>query len=137
MYQPTTDQITDYTAGDCWALAGVLNQMTGWQIVAVLPDYRGVIEPGNMASDWSHMAVIDPHGLILDIRGPQPVGLFLRRWAYHHCQAKIVHVSREAWDFECAAWGNEPVRVNSWSVVRRTARSMLDTLYPGVLVSSV
>lgn len=133
-YKPRLDLVVRYTEGDCWALAGALHDLTGWQVVAVIPDTPDAIPPGKFASDWYHMAVRTPDGRILDIQGATSETAFLTRWRYSTAAwqygtapGRLVNVSPAAWKFESDGWNDAPVFGQGWASVRNTARKVLDT----------
>lgn len=105
---PITDEVwfTDdpyvikyFTQGQCNALAWEIHKLTGWEIGLLSdekvgqPDYAG------------HLFVIDPSGLIIDIRGRMHLANFKEFWP----MLPYVHVfdSPESFELEMMLWEND------------------------------
>jgi len=146
-YKPRRHTIVYMTQGDCWVLAGKLSELTGWPVVAVIhpddalgdPDQVGNEAPGGWEG-WTHMAVQDPEGRILDINGPQSPEDFLRQWAWTvrrrgvSDEASLLRtLTAEEYTLEAALqrewWGASQFYPSQYSH-RRVARRLLDTYYP-------
>lgn len=74
---PTDDAVDLFSNHMCWFLAWMLNQQTGWPLVAVSDTDP---EPTTGAFGWVHVAVQTPGGDILDVSGVHGTNDFLDHW---------------------------------------------------------
>lgn len=108
-----------FTVGQCNALAWEIHKLTGWEIgllsddVISQPDYYG------------HLFIIDPTGLIIDIRGRMHMKNFRKFWP----TLPYVHVfaSTEAYELEMLLWEND-IHYTSDPLAKEWARYIVDTL---------
>lgn len=74
MYE--TDSLTHemFTEGDCWVLADVIRERTGWKFAFAMN------LKGDKNSGWCHAAVMTPNGAILDVEGLHVQDAWMKRW---------------------------------------------------------
>lgn len=62
-----------FTLGDCWVLADEFHALTGWRYVYVLRDAYDL-------STWSHVGILMPNNLVLDVEGVRGLGEWGLKW---------------------------------------------------------
>lgn len=64
-----------FTKGNCWMLAAKLHDLSGWPVL-----FAGCLGGTDEDFYWTHVAVLHPSGMVLDVMGLTSINDMLLRW---------------------------------------------------------